>query len=95
MKKIMSKGSNKIIAIIPLLVVALLVFALPVSAAYSLFGEASIVAGGNPGMALQTVSDSDPGFGGASFDNANGTLFSSLATLSTDYNVTDDDCGGR
>lgn len=62
-------------------------------AASTLFGEASVVAGGNPGMALQTVSDADPGFGGASFDDANGTLFSSLATLSTDYNVTDDDCG--
>jgi hypothetical protein len=65
-----------------------------VNAASTLFGEASIVPGGNPGTALQTVSDNDPGFGGASFNDANGILFSALSALSTDYNVTDDDCGG-
>ncbi len=32
-------------------------------------------------------------FGGISFDDANGTTFGSLTELSTDYNVTDDDCG--
>lgn len=68
--------------------------AVPAFAAFTTFGETSIVPGGNPGEALQTVSDASPGFGGATFDDANGTLFSSLATLSSDYNVTDDDCGG-
>jgi len=65
------------------------------SAASTLFGDASIVSGGNPGNAVQIRSDSGSGdgFGGVRFDDANGTLFSSLSTLSTDYNVTDDDCG--
>jgi len=66
---------------------------MPVSAAYTLFGESSIVMGGNPGEAIQTVSDANPGYGGASFDDVNGTFISGLTTLSTDYNVTDDNCG--
>jgi len=66
------------------------------SADSTLFDDAMIVSGGNPGDAVQIRSDanSGDGFGGISFDDANGMLFSTLLTLSTDYNVTDDSCGG-
>lgn len=70
------------------------------NAAYTLFGSGAVVGGGNPGQAIQAVSDTsdNPGntlndFGGATFDDANGTFVSSLTTLSTDFNVTDDNCG--
>lgn len=62
---------------------------------YSLFGESSLVSPGNgSNRAVQTVSDSDPGFGGVSYDVPAGTTFADLQTLSTDFNVTDDNCGG-
>ncbi|OGH48045.1 MAG: hypothetical protein A3A51_02625 [Candidatus Levybacteria bacterium RIFCSPLOWO2_01_FULL_39_10] len=66
-------------------------------AAYTLFGDASIVAGGNPGNAAQIRSDAtvSPGWGGVRFDVPAGiTTLADLTTLSTDFNVTDDDCGG-
>lgn len=66
----------------------------PTFASYTLFDDASIVPGGNPGMAAQAVSDGSPGWGGVDFDDLNSSLFSSLSTLSTDFNVTDDNCGG-
>jgi hypothetical protein len=82
----------------------LLLFLAPVFAAYTLFGDATIVAGGNPGMAIQLQSDQIEneaaicghpfGCGIAKFDDVNGTTFSSLTALSADFNVTDDDCGG-
>lgn len=59
---------------------------------YSLFGDASIVAGGNPGNAAQLRSDADPGFGGVDFD-VSGITFAQLTQLATDFNVTDDQCG--
>ncbi|RJQ35400.1 calcium-binding protein [Candidatus Parcubacteria bacterium] len=67
-----------------------------VSAASTLFDDASIVGGGNPGNAVQIRSDASvlPGFGGVRFDDAVGLLFPSLTTLSADFNVTDDSCGG-
>lgn len=68
--------------------------AVSVFAAYSLFDDASIVSGGNPGNAAQAVSDASPGWGGVDFDDANGTTFASLTHLSADVNVTDDNCGG-
>jgi hypothetical protein len=68
----------------------------PVGAApqnYTLFGEASLVSpGNNSDTAAQLVSDADPGFSGVSFEVPAGTTFADLQTLSTDFNVTDDDC---
>ena len=65
-------------------------------AASTLFDDASMVGGGNPGGAVQIRSDASvpPGFGGVRFDDAVGLSFPSLTTLSTDFNVTDDSCGG-
>src|SRR3989338_4819821 len=65
------------------------------SAASTLFGDAMIVGGGNPGDAAQIRSDASiaPGFGGVRFNDASGLLFPALTTLSTDFNVTDDSCG--
>ena len=60
---------------------------------YSLYGDASLVAGGDPGKAAQLRSDADPGFGGVDFD-VSGLTFADLETLATDFNVTDDQCGG-
>jgi hypothetical protein len=64
-------------------------------AGYTPFGDATVVSGGNPGNALQLRSDASvaPGYGGANFNVPAGTTWASLSTLSTDYNVTDDDCG--
>jgi len=60
---------------------------------YSLFGEATIVTGGNPGNAVKLTSDSAPGYGGIDFDVAAGTTFADLGTLATDYMFeTDDTC---
>lgn len=72
---------------------------LPAGAAYTLFGSATTVSGGNPGSAVQTISntstvDTADDFGGISMTDANGTFISGLTQLSTDYNVTDDNCGG-
>jgi hypothetical protein len=62
---------------------------------YSLFGEASIVSGGNPGNAVKLTSDSDPGYGGIDYTVPSGTTFADLQTLSTDYKFENDDsCGG-
>lgn len=62
---------------------------------YSLFGDATTVSPGhNSATAVQTTSDAAPGWGGINFDVASGTTFADLATLSTDFNVTDDNCGG-
>lgn len=65
------------------------------AASYTLFGDAQIVTGGNPGNAAQLRSDATvlPGFGGVRFSPVPATI-ASLATLGTDFNVTDDDCFG-
>ena len=62
---------------------------------YALFGDAQIVSGGNPGNAAQLRSDTSrsPSYGGVDFD-VSGLTFAQLTTLATDYNVTDDQCGG-
>jgi len=61
---------------------------------FTLFGDAEIVTGGNPGNAVQLRSDADPGFGGIDFDVAAMT-FEELESLATDYEFeTDDSCGG-
>lgn len=76
-------------------VVAALFLASSAFAAYSLFGDAVIVGGGNPGNAAQIRSDIlvPPGYGGVQIA-ISPTPWASLTTLSTDFNVTDDNCGG-
>ena len=78
----------------------LCVFPVTITAAaggYSLFGDAILVppGSGSP-MAVQLASDATvpPGYGGVDFAVPTGTTFADLQTLSTDFNVTDDDCGG-
>ncbi len=65
-----------------------------VNAASSLFGGAT-EAGGTVTLVsdASNVSATDD-YSGVEFDDANGTLFSTLATLAADYDVTDDSCGG-
>ncbi len=65
-------------------------------ATFTLFGSAV-----QDGGVIKTISDlsDNPGntandFGGVSFDTANGMFISGLTNLSTDFNVTDDDCAG-
>ena len=76
-----------------LLLVAGVAFA---ATTYSLFGDATIVPLGNPGNAAQIRSDATipPSFGGVSVVPSAPIPWASLATLSTDFNVTDDNCGG-
>lgn len=74
---------------------SLLVVTPALAADYTLFGDAQIVTGGNPGSAVQLRSDATipPNFGGVRFSPVPATI-ASLATLGTDFNVTDDDCFG-
>lgn len=60
---------------------------------YSFFGEAEYISPGNGSTrAVKTVSDADPGYGGIDYDVPAGTTFADLQALSTDFNVTDDNC---
>lgn len=63
---------------------------------HALFGDAAIVAGGNPGKAARIRSDASvaPAFGGVSFPPTSPIAWPDLAMLSADFNVTDDGCGG-
>lgn len=61
---------------------------------YSLFGDATIVSGGNPGMAAQIRSVDGGGFGGVDLNSTTVTTLSSLNNLATDYNFTENSCGG-
>lgn len=88
---------KKIILAVSSALVSLSFLVVPAFAAYLLFGDASIVVGGNPGNAAQIRSDATvpPNFGGVRFDVPAGIItLADLTTLSTDFNVTDDDCGG-
>jgi hypothetical protein len=76
----------------------LFAIALPVSAAstYSLVEDAVVVPGGNPGNAAQIRSDASiaPSYGGVSVVLDTPINWTDLNTLSSDFNVTDDSCGG-
>jgi hypothetical protein len=61
---------------------------------YTLFGDAEIVSGGNPGNAAQLRSDADPGYGGVDFATTAGLTVNDLVNLSTDYKFTVASCGG-
>jgi hypothetical protein len=66
-----------------------------VSSDYTFFGEASLVSPGNASAtAAQMTSDADPGFGGVDFNDPSGLTVADLENLATDFNVTDDSCGG-
>lgn len=54
------------------------------------FGDATPLGGGT----TQLVSDADPGYGGLDFTVPEDLTFADLQTLSTEFNVTDDDCAG-
>lgn len=81
---------------------AFLVMGLPLTAgaapAYTLFGDASLVSPGNASdTAVELVSDVQTegaaGYSGVDFEVPDDTSWNELTNLSTDYNVTDDDCG--
>jgi hypothetical protein len=61
---------------------------------YTLFGDAAIVAGGNPLNAAQLRSIDGGGFGGVDFDNDTVSTLNNLENLATDYNFTENSCGG-
>lgn len=88
---------TKLIAASALIFGAALLFFLAVpavGAASSLFGGATESAG--QVVLVSDASNMSPAddYSGVEFDDANGTLFSTLATLAADYDVTDDSCGG-
>lgn len=86
---------SRLATALPVSLVAIFVASVAFAASYSLFGEASLVQPGfNSPQAVEMVSDADPGYGGIDFAVPGGTTFADLTTLSTDFNVTDDDCGG-
>jgi hypothetical protein len=66
------------------------------SSGYTLFGDAQIVSGGNPGNAAQIRSDPaiPPGYGGVDFDTPAAMTVNGLSNLSTDYKFTAGRCGG-
>jgi hypothetical protein len=61
---------------------------------YSLFGDATIVSGGNPGNAVQMISSTTNPYGGVDYTDATGFTFNNLTNLGTDYKITAGDCGG-
>lgn len=64
---------------------------------YTLFGDAALVSPGSGSTtAAQLRSDATvpPWYGGVDFDVPAGTTWAGLVTLGTEFNVTDDDCGG-
>ncbi len=73
---------------------AFIMTSLPAFAASSLFGGASESGGHvvlvSDGSNMSATDD----FSSVRFDDANGTVFSTLTNLAADYDVTDDSCGG-
>jgi len=67
-----------------------------VSQNYTLFGDATIVSGGNPDNAVQMISNSTTTtpYGGVAYTDAAGITFNQLTNLSTDYKITAGDCAG-
>ncbi len=74
---------------------ALILAGSALAATYTLFGGAELVSPGNASnTAASLVSDATDPYSGIDFEVPDGLTFAELETLSTDYNVTDDDCGG-
>ena len=65
-----------------------------VSQNYSVFGDAAVVSGGNPGNAVSTDSVDFSTFGGIDYGVSSGMTFNQLVNLGTDYKITTGDCGG-
>ncbi|HWT56138.1 MAG TPA: hypothetical protein VN031_03865 [Candidatus Microsaccharimonas sp.] len=61
---------------------------------YSLFDSATTVSGGNPGTAVQMVSDSTHTDGGVDYTVPSGMTLNQLTNLGTDYKITAGDCAG-
>lgn len=61
---------------------------------YSLFADAQIVTGGNPGNAAQLRSAEPGGFGGVGFATDTVSTLSDLQNLATDYKFVENSCGG-
>ncbi len=61
---------------------------------YTLFGDATLVSGGNPGRAAQLESTEPGGFAGVDFNTDTVTTLSDLQNLATDYKFTENSCGG-
>jgi hypothetical protein len=85
--------------VVPLLVLALSVgssvSAAAAASGYSLFGGATLVDGNNSPTGVQLISSPAVPFSGINFDIAAGSMtFAQLLTLSTDYDFTDNSCGG-
>jgi len=87
---------NKIIASAVTAVVALGIFATASFAAtsYSLFGDATLVSGGNPGRAAQLESNEPGGYAGVDLNSSLVSTLSDLQNLATDYKFTENSCGG-
>jgi hypothetical protein len=71
----------------------------PVSAAtgYTLFDDATLVSPGKDSATaaeMVSVSTADPFYGGVEFEYPDALTFAGLTELGTDFNVTDDNCGG-
>lgn len=64
------------------------------AATYSLFGDAVLVPGGNPGRAARIRSVDGGGFGGVSFNSTTVTTLSDLTNLATDTKYIENSCGG-
>ncbi|HKS29867.1 MAG TPA: hypothetical protein VJS44_18735 [Pyrinomonadaceae bacterium] len=96
----MSKFTRKSSVLVTSLVFALLCTSLAFgkkasAGAYELFGEAQLVSPGNASpTAAQLRSDNDPGYGGIDLGIPTGITFADLEKLSTDFNLTEGDCGG-
>lgn len=62
---------------------------------YSLFGDSEVVSPGhNSDTALQVRSDDDPGWGSVEYEFPAGTTLADIDVLSTDFKITEGDCGG-
>lgn len=83
--------THRVFAVVGALIALFAISGVAAAAHYTLVGDASIVSGGNPGNAAQIRSA--PGFGGVLVD-VDPTPWADFEVLSTDFNVTDDGCGG-
>lgn len=66
------------------------------AAAFTLFGDATFVAGHDSptGVQLRSSATIAPGFGAIGFSLPAGTTFADISALATDFMVTEGDCGG-
>jgi hypothetical protein len=63
-----------------------------ISNSYTLFGDAAIVSGGNPGNAAQISNSASPNYGGVDYTGTGVATLSDLNNLSTDYKFTQGSC---